>query len=158
MKNIILFFCAFLFVMCKPAATHSATEIPVKKNVQYRDDFRSAPETVKKKVLQDLKAAEDQYSVLIFTKSYKGEKIVVTNEKATLYSGSPITNLKTGIAHKIRIENKLDTKIYDDYIKKEVVIDTYEAQKHKFIYLMKDPSNPKKPYLITYSNTLRPLD
>ena len=38
-----------------------------------------------------------------------------------------------------------------------LVLKTKDTQKHKYIYLMKDPGGPN-PFIITYSNTLRPLE
>ncbi|WP_155958837.1 hypothetical protein [Flavobacterium limnosediminis] len=125
--------------------------------VQYRDDFRSVSATAKKKFLSEMKANDASASVLILTKGFKGGKVTVANEKKSLYSGIPISNLSTGIAGYITINNTVDTKITDDISKVEVVIDAANANKYKFIYVMKDASRLGNPYVITYSNTLRPL-
>lgn len=155
MKNIALvILSALLFTMC---STSKSTKSTAKAEIQYKDDFRSASEKEKSALLKKLKATGEGYSVLIFTKNYKGEKVTASNAKKTVYSGYPFSNLKTGIADQIRIDNSTDTKIYDSFTKKEAVITAKEAQKHKFIYLMKDPG-AENPFLITYSNTLRPLE
>ncbi|WP_294821835.1 hypothetical protein [uncultured Flavobacterium sp.] len=149
---------ALLFVMCKGAktATTSANESPEAK-VQYKDDFRAASAREKAAVLKGLKASAAKHSILIFTQNFKGEKITVANANGQLYSGYAISNLKTGIADKARIDNTLDTTVYDKSDNHEVIIEAKEAQKHKFIYVMKNPGS-KTPFTVTYSNTLRPLE
>jgi hypothetical protein len=94
---------------------------------------------------------------VILTKNFKGEQIIVSNEQKTLYKEYPISNVKTRLADQLRIDNTFDTKVYDAHTKKEAVISAKEAKKHKFIYLMKQPGT-ENPFVITYSNTLRPLE
>lgn len=153
-KFILLLFTALLFTMC---STSKTSKTNAKPEVQYKDDFRSASNKEKTALLKKLNASGKGFSVLIFTKNYKGEEITASNAKKTLYKGYPISNLKTGIAEEIRIDNTLETKIYDNLTKKEAVIPAGEAQKHKYIYVMKDPG-AANPFVITYSNTLRPLE
>lgn len=150
---------AIMMAMCSTTKTSKNSSASKSSNpkVQYKDDFRAAPDKEKATLLKDLKATDAKYSVLIFTKNYKGEKIVASNSNTTLYSGYIISDPKSGIASSIRIDNTLNTKIYDDFTKKEAVIEAKEAQKHKFIYLMKNPG-ADNPFIITYSNTLRPLE
>lgn len=158
MKKILLIVAiAFLMTMCNSTKTGKGSSANAKPEVQYKDDFRAATDKEKNALLKKLKATGTNFSVLILTKNYKGEKIVISNEKKTLQSSNAISNLKTGIADAIRIDNTLDTKIYDNYTKKEAVIAAKEAQKHKYIYVMKDPG-AANPFVITYSNTLRPLE
>lgn len=155
MKKAILIICsALLFTMC---STSKTAKTNAKPTVQYKDDFRSADNKEKTALLKKLNASGKGFSVLIFTKNYKGEEITASNEKKTLYKGYPISNLKSGIAEEIRIDNTVDTKIHDNLTKKEAVISAKEAQKHKYIYVMKDPG-AANPFVITYSNTLRPLE
>ena len=157
MKKLLLILAiAPLLVMCstKKSTTGNTT---AKAQVQYKDDFRAASDTEKKGLLAKLKATGENHSVLIFTNNFKGEKITASNAKGQLYSGYPMSNLKTGIAGSIRIDNAMDTRIYDNLTKKEAVIEAKESQKHKFIYVMKD-KNAANPFVITYSNTLRPLE
>jgi hypothetical protein len=156
MKKIIpILFIAFLFTMC---GTTKSAKGSAKPEVQYKDDFRSATDKEKKALLKKLNASGTNYSVLILTQNYKGEQISVSNAKKTLYKEYPISNMKTGIADELRIDNTLDTKVYDNLSKKEAVISSKEAKKHKFIYLMKNPPGGDSPFRITYSNTLRPLE
>lgn len=156
MKKIIpILFIAFLFTMC---GTTKSAKGSAKPEVQYKDDFRSATDKEKKTLLKKLNASGTNYSVLILTQNYKGEQISVSNEKKTLYKEYPISNMKTGIADELRIDNTLDTKVYDNLSKKEAIISSKEAKKHKFIYLMKNPPGGDSPFRITYSNTLRPLE
>jgi len=164
MKKItLLVLLALSLVMCKSkqsATATSATEVAAaeKKQVQYRDDFRSVSGTERKAFLKNLKAEAANYSVLILTKGYKGEGIQVSNTKKVLYSGNAISNLKTGVAEQLRIDNTVDTKVFDSFTKKSVILEAAETKKHKFIYLMKDNSDKSSPFTITYSNTLRPLE
>ncbi|AWH84783.1 hypothetical protein HYN59_06435 [Flavobacterium album] len=162
MKKITLIvFIALLFTMCKShkTATSGTSEAKVEKpaEVQYRDDFRAATDKERTKVLKGLKATAAKYSVVILTQNYKGEKITLGNAKGQFYSGYAISNLKTGIADKTRIDNTVDTTLYDKSDNHEVVIEAKEAQKYKFIYVMKNPGS-KTPFTVTYSNTLRPLE
>lgn len=161
MRKVVLILCALLLVMCKSkqaAADAKTTDgAPAKTNVQYRDDFKAAPDSYRIDFLKHMKANDDEYSVVIFTRGYKGEGIQVSNEKKILYSGNIISNLKTGVGHKVRIDNTIDTKIFDSFTKKSIILESKEAKKHKFIYIMKDNANKANPFMITYSNTLRPL-
>lgn len=125
--------------------------------IQYRDDFRSVSDAGRKKFLTEMKANDETASVLILTKGFKGEDVVIANEKKSLYKGNPISHLETGIAGYITIDNTLATRISDKLSKKEAVIDSENARKHKFVYVMKDHAQQGNPYVITYSNKLRPL-
>ena len=155
MKKIVpILFIAFLFAMCGTSKTAKGSAKP---EVQYKDDFRSASDKEKKALLKKLNASGTNYSVLILTQNYKGEQIIISNEKKTFYKEYPISNMKTGIADELRIDNTIDTKVYDTFSKKEAIISAKEAQKHKYIYLMKNPPGGDSPFRITYSNTLRPL-
>lgn len=156
MKNAIaVLMLVFLVMGC--SSKKAAVEEKKEPTVQYRDDFRSASDVAKKKFLSQMKATDEKTSVLILTKGFKGEKVTIVNEKKTLYSGTPISNLSTGIAGYITIDNTVDTKLTDELSKADVVIDVKNAKKHKFVYVMKDHAQKGNPYLITYSNTLRPL-
>ncbi|HYD91890.1 MAG TPA: hypothetical protein VEA37_10440, partial [Flavobacterium sp.] len=153
---------SFLFIMCSGTKTNSSPRSKAfaersRPEVQYKDDFRAASDKERTALLKDLNAAGAGYSVLIFTRNYKGEKVIVSNAQKQLHNGYVMSNLKTGIAGTVRIDNKLDTKVYDNFSKQEAIIEAKEAQKHKYIYLMKNPG-AGNPFVITYSNTLRPLE
>ena len=135
----------------------SITGSDKKAGVQYRDDFMAASNAEKKSLLQKLNAEGSNYSVIILTQNYKGQQIIITDtNKKRLYSEYAVTNLGTGIAATLRMDNRLNTTIHDNYTKEETIIEAEDAQKHKFIYVKKNPGS-KTPYTITYSNTLRPL-
>lgn len=153
----ILIAVAMLTAMCGTVNKGNSNATEKRPDVQYRDDFKSAGEAEKNKLLKDLKAEGSNYSVLIFTQNYKGQKIKVSNTNKRLFNEYVVSNLKTGIAGKLRIDNRYDTTLYDNYDKTSTVIEAKEAQKHKYIYVMKNPGN-KNPFTITYSNTLRPLE
>lgn len=156
MKNIVLACVVVLFsIGC--SSKKVVLEEKAEAVVQYKDDFRSISEAGKKKFLSEMKATGETASVLILTKGFKGEDVSISNEKKSLYKGNPISNLETGIAGYITIDNTVNTKISDKLSKKEAVIDGANAKKHKFIYVMKDHAQHGNPYVITYSNTLRPL-
>lgn len=146
----------FLLIMCKSTHKNSA-DLEIKEpTVQFRDDFKSVSGTQKQSFLAEMKATKSSASVLILTKGYKGEDLSVSNEKKVIYKGNPITNLGTGIANYVKIDNTLTTKIKDIYSKQEAVINSETAKKYKFIYVMKEEGFGNS-YKITYSNTLRPL-
>jgi len=156
MKNIVLAIFLMLFSMgC--SSKKGVAEEKKEPTVQYRDDFRAVSEAGKKKFLTEMKANSETASVLILTKGFKGEDVVIANEKKALYKGNPISHLETGIAGYITIDNTIDTKITDKLSKKEAVINSDNAKKHKFVYVMKDHAQQGNPYVITYSNKLRPL-
>lgn len=163
MKKIFLLLAlSLLLTMCKSKKTYvdstgNTVTVTKRPDVQYRDDFKSVPAAQRDRLLKAMKATGKDYSVLIFTKEYKGEKITVTSNGKAIFTGNLISNLKTGIAEKTRIYNTTDTKVYDALTQKEVIIEAAEAQKHKFIYLLKNPADKEQPFMITYSNTLRPL-
>lgn len=160
MKRIcLILITAFFMAMCGTAnkTVSNNNESKKRSDVQYRDDFKPAGTEEKNALLKNLNAEGGTYSVLIFTQNYKGERIIVSNSKKRLYSDYTISNLKTGIAGQLRIDNTFDTKVYDNLTKRETVIEAKEAQKHKFIYLMKNPGS-NNAFTITYSNTLRPLE
>lgn len=122
-----------------------------------RDDFRSASKAEIARVLKEVNAKNSSKSVLILTQTYKGEKIQVTQNGKVIFSEYPITNLNTRIASYFSISNQADAVIKDIRTGQEVVIPTAKAVKYKFIYIMKKVSNGKFKYVVTYSNTLRPL-
>ena len=144
-----------LFTMCK--STKTGTSAKEVSEVHYRDDFKAAPATEKAAVLKELKATAEKYTVLVFTQNFKGEKVTVSNATKKLYSDYVISNLKTGIAGKTRIDNTVDTKVYDNLTKKEITLLAKDAANYKFVYLMKNIGG-ETTFTITYSNTLRPLE
>ena len=156
MKNTAVVLIVVFFMMgCSSKKTVS--EERKEPLIQYRDDFRSVSDTGRKKFLTEMKATGETASVLILTKGFKGEDVVIANEKKVLYKGNPISHLETGIAGYITIDNMLATRITDKLSKKEEVIDSKNAGKYKFVYVMKNKAQLGNPYVITYSNTLRPL-
>ncbi|MXN91222.1 hypothetical protein GR160_08270 [Flavobacterium sp. Sd200] len=152
---LLLLFALFIF-SCKSGSKTTGKSDKADVETHYRDDFRSADAKEKSTLLKDLKATQANYSVLIFTQNFKGEKIVVSNAAKKLYSNYVISNLKTGIADKTRIDNTADTKIFDNLTKTEIVLPAKETAKHKFIYVMKNTGG-NSTFMVTYSNTLRPL-
>lgn len=156
MKNIIIALVLVVFSVACSSKKVVADE-KAEPTVQYRDDFRSVSEAGKKKFLTEMKATGATSSVLILTKGFKGEDVLIANEKKSLYKGNPISHLETGIAGYITIDNTIDTRITDKLSKREAVIDIANAKKYKFIYVMKNPEQQGNPYVITYSNKLRPM-
>lgn len=156
MKNTaIILIMVFLMVGC--SSKKATTTEKVEPVIQFREDFRSVSDAGKKKFLTEMKANGETASVLILTKGFKGEDVVIANEKKLLYKGNPISHLETGIAGYITIDNTFATNITDKLSKKEAVIDSENAKKYKFVYVMKDHAQQGNPYVITYSNKLRPL-
>lgn len=123
----------------------------------YRDDFRSANDAEKERVLKEVNAKNSNKSVLFLTQVYKGEKIIISQNGKTIYSEYPITNLNSRIATYLSFNNQQDLIIKDSNFKKEIVIPTKKSNQHKYIYLMKKVNKGKFQFVITYSNTLRPL-
>ena len=129
---------------------------PTQKSV-YRDDFRSAKDSERQKILNEVNAKNSNKSVLILTQTYKGEKIIISQNGKTIYSEYPITNLNNRIASYLSFNNQKDLVVKDISTKEEIVIPVKKATKHKYVYLMKKVNKGKFQYVITYSNTLRPM-
>lgn len=123
----------------------------------YRDDFRSASKEEITNVQKKVNATSSNKSILILTQIYKGEKIIISQNGKVIFSEYPITNLKSKIADYFSINNQEDVLIKDSNSGKEVIIPTKKSNKHKYIYVMKKVTKGKFQYVITYSNTLRPL-
>ena len=123
----------------------------------YRDDFRSASKTEVKNIQEEVGATSSSKSILILTQTYKGEKIIISQNGKTIYSEYPITNLNNRIASYLSFNNQQDLVIKDISSKKEILIPTKKSSKHKYIYLMKKVTKGKFQFIITYSNTLRPI-
>ena len=123
----------------------------------YRDDFRSASKPEIEKVQKEVNAQNSNKSILFLTQVYKGEKIIISQNGKVIFSEYPITNLKSRIANYFSVKNNIDVLVKDISIKKEIIIPASKIGKHKYIYLMKKVNKGKFQYVITYSNTLRPL-
>ena len=123
----------------------------------YRDDFRSASKTEIKNIQEEVGATSSSKSILILTQTYKGEKIIISQNGKIIFSEYPITNLKSRIANYLSFNNQQDLVIRDISSKKEILIPTKKSSKHKYVYVMKKVTKGKIQYVITYSNTLRPL-
>lgn len=144
-KNILFIF-LILVVSCKSTITSD-----------YRDDFRSMDEKSKVAFLKQNNAVAENKSVLLLTQGFKGEKIILKQNDKTISISYPITDLNTNIASFFSFSNESDLLIFDNYSKKDIIIPFKKAQKYKFIYLKKEYQGSEATYLITYSNTLRPL-
>lgn len=123
----------------------------------YRDDFRSASKTEVKNIQEEVGATNSNKSILILTQTYKGEKIIISQNGKVIFSEYPITNLKSRIANYFSVDTNFDVLVKDISTKKEIIIPASKIGKHKYIYLMKKGNKGKFQYVITYSNTLRPL-
>ncbi|WP_026725248.1 hypothetical protein [Flavobacterium sasangense] len=123
----------------------------------YRDDFRSASKPEIEKVQKEVNAQNSNKSILFLTQVYKGEKIIITQKGKTIYSEYPITNLNNRIASYLSFNNQQDLVIKDISSKKEILIPTKKSSKHKYVYVMKKVTKGKFQFIITYSNTLRPI-
>ena len=145
MKKIALLLLCNLFILCSPIKT------------QVRDDFRSASDTERKSFLKNLNATDSNKSVLILTQGYKGEKIIATQGNKKVFSEYPITNLKTELAAYFSFESTKPLLIHDNFSKLDIIIESKNSSKHKFIYLRKEYKKGVATYQLTYSNTLRPI-
>lgn len=123
----------------------------------YRDDFRSASEAEIKNIQKEVGATNSNKSILILTQTYKGEKIIISQNRKAIFSEYPITNLKSRIANYLSVNRNFDVLIKDISTKKEVVIPSKKIAKHKYIYIMKKVTKGKFQYIISFSNILRPL-
>lgn len=161
---------AFLFAMCASKkktytdgdgnvieVVETTEEVVAKSNVSYRDDFRKVNVATKEAFVKKLNASNAGYSIVILTQGFKGEEVVLKNEKEVFYKGLAFSKLNNGIAGYMRVKNSSDISVTDNYSKQTAVIDATDAKAYKFIYLMKDNSNKEQVYKITYSNSLRPM-
>ena len=123
----------------------------------YRDDFRSASKTEIENIQKEANAKSSNKSILFLTQIYKGEKIIISQNGKRIYSEYPITNLNNRIASYLSFSNQQDLLLKDNNSKKEILIPSKQSSKHKYIYVMKKVNKGKFQFIITYSNTLRPL-
>ena len=123
----------------------------------YRDDFRSASKNEVKNIQEEVGATNSNKNILILTQTYKGEKIIISQNGKVIFSEYPITNLKSRIANYFSVNTNFDVLVKDISTKKEVIIPAKKMAKHKYIYLMKKVNKGKFQYVTTYSNTPRPL-
>ena len=123
----------------------------------YRDDFRSASKAEVEKIHKEVNAKNSNKSILFLTQIYKGEKIIISQNGKTIYSEYPITNLNNRIAAYLSFNNQQDLLLKDNNSKNEILIPSKQSSKHKYIYVMKKVNKGKFQFIITYSNTLRPI-
>lgn len=145
MKKILILFVLPLFIMC------STTQFNV------RDDFKSVSEKEKNEFLKQKNATSNSKSVIILTQGFKGEKVVVKQNGKTIYTGYPITNLKTQYADSFSFQNNENIVVNDKFANEELLLESKKIKPYKFIYIMKETTNDKTSYKVTLSNTLRPL-
>ena len=183
MKKLPFLALLILFAMCKSAShTYTKTvkkELTVEERIeeikeenrlpeasdvldlpnyaQVRDDFRSVSDKTRENYLQGMRALENQYSVVILTQGFKGENISIKNDSKSFYNGMTMSDLATGIAKSVRVDNAKNFTIYDSFTKGEVTISSDNAKMFKFIYVMKNNNNKETPFKVTFSNTLRPV-
>ena len=77
----------------------------------YRDDFRSASKTEVKNIQEEVGATSSSKSILILTQTYKGEKIIISQNGKVIFSEYPITNLKSRIANYFSVKNNIDVLV-----------------------------------------------
>ncbi|AJA68727.1 hypothetical protein HX045_04315 [Myroides odoratimimus] len=171
-----------LFSMCK-SASHVATKPPKELTVderiekikeedrlpeeddvmdlpdyaQVRDDFRSVTDKTKANYLRGMNASADNYSVVILTKGFKGENISIKGNSKTYYYAMTMSDLRSGIAKSIRVDNTQNIVLKDSYTGGSLTIESDHAKMFKFIYVMKNNANKETPFKVTFSNTLRPV-
>ena len=145
---------AFIFVLIISIGLQSCNSTI--KSV-YRDDFRSASKTEIENIQKEANAKSSNKSILFLTQIYKGEKIIISQNGKRIYSEYPITNLNNRIASYLSFSNQQDLLLKDNNSKKEILIPSKQSSKHKYIYVMKKVNKGKFQFIITYSNTLRPL-
>lgn len=142
MKKSFILLIAFMLTMC------------TSPKVIYTDDLcKSVFEHTEDNFIDLLKATEKNYSVVIFTAVFKGEKIILKNNQEILYNDS-IKDIGNGFSKAIRVDNRFDVEIKEiekDYI---FTLKREQLKDHKYIYIKKDMFKKKRPYTITYSNTL----
>ncbi|MDM1395664.1 hypothetical protein [Myroides odoratimimus] len=171
-----------LFSMCK-SASHVATKPPKELTVderiekikeedrlpeeddvmdlpdyaQVRDDFRSVTDKTRDNYLRGMNASADNYSVVILTKGFKGENISIKGSSKTYYYAMTMSDLRSGIAKSIRVDNTQNIVLKDSYTGGSLTIESDHAKMFKFIYVMKNNANKETPFKVTFSNTLRPV-
>ena len=96
----------------------------------YRDDFRSASEAEIKNIQKEVGATNSNKSILILTQTYKGEKIIISQNRKAIFSEYPITNLKSRIANYLSVNRNFDVHIKDIFVAFDLCEDNdYSAYK-----------------------------
>lgn len=153
----ILFLAALsvLFVTCKSKKTTTAAAAP-ENYITYTDKFKTSTEAQTTAFLKKLNAQNDDYSVLLLTRKFVGSQLTVSAAGKEIYKGYALTNKANGLAETIRIPNTADVRIYDNYAKQEVTLETADLKKHKFIYVAKT-GRTQMPFGVVYSHKLRAM-
>lgn len=180
MKRIALLAFVLLLISCKTSVSIFNTKettveekiaeikeenrLPEEKDVpdlpdyaQIRDDFRSVSDKSREEYLNGMKANEEHYSVVILTKGFKGENINIKNDHTSFFKGMVMSDLKSGIAKSVRIDNTEDFTLFDGFTEGQLTIESDHAKMFKFIYVMKNNADKESPFKVTFSNTLRPV-
>lgn len=156
-KTLLLIALALLFVTCKSKKNATATATAAPTNyVTYTDKFKTSTDAQTKAFLKKLSADDDKYSVLLLTRKFVGSQLTVSADGKEIYKGYALTNKGNGLAETIRIPNNADIRIYDNYAKQEVTLESADVKKHKFVYVAKT-GRAQMPFGVVYSNKLRAM-
>lgn len=121
--------------------------------VEFDNSNEENPEPMKS-FLKDFKATDNNFSILMFTTGFEGEKLKISNCDNVIFNSAMKTNERQPVAEILRIENTCMTKVRDvgHHIKFELKSDL--LRQYKFVYVSKD-YNRNKRYIIVYSNKFK---
>lgn len=122
------------------------------KTIFTNDLCKPVFEHTKRDFLERLEAKKRNYSIVIFTTVFEGEKITISNNGNVLYNDS-IKDIGNGFSKAIRVNNRFDVEIKDIEKSHSFKLKSKYLKDYKFVYLKKDMFKVKS-YTLTYSNTL----
>lgn len=108
--------------------------------VQYDTNSISVPEHFKNEILKKYNAEKGNNSLIYFTNNFYNDSIIVSNVKEQIFRGDVTTIESIGLAHVLKIDNDLKTKIFDNKNNCLIIIPT---NKYKFIYINKIKNKKK---------------
>ncbi|QYJ68974.1 hypothetical protein [Flavobacterium litorale] len=106
------------------------------------------------KFLDDFKAKDSIFSIIIFTSVFKKDLIRVETRNKILFNDTIKSDRSLGLAKIVRINNTFDVKVTDLSLNYSFNLKKKHNVNYKYIYIQRKRYDGNK-YVVTYSNTLR---
>ncbi|MNJ97999.1 hypothetical protein D3C87_157570 [compost metagenome] len=142
MKKISYILFLLLFVMCKSP------------KVEFKEYEKTVSDASINDYLKQLNAIDDEYSVLMFTSGFNGEKMIVMNGSESIWNDKLTSVQGLGWAKSFRVHNEKTIEITDVNNDYHFVLKPKKGKKFKYIYIQRQSLENVK-YVIIYSNSMR---
>jgi hypothetical protein len=104
--------------------------------------------------IKKIDAVDAKYSILTFTNGFNETNIKIINGNDTLFTGELSTIESMGYSSTFRINNNFDTTIFDNNLKKPIIIKRSLVKNYKNVYVSKSKKRNQK-YTLTFSNDFK---